>query len=196
MKRILRIVPFFLISIPFSRGLQAEVISVPAEYVTIQAGIDAAADGDTVLVSAGTYTGDGNLNLDFQGKAIVLTSEEGAENTIIDCRESARAVIFSSGEGENSILEGFTIRNGYAAIDEAGGGILIYGASPTIRNNIIEDCYGYLGGGIGGAGGAGIIVENEIRNNLAERGGGIACLSGSTVLISQNVIIDNFAEGG
>ena len=177
-------------------GLQAEVISVPAEYGTIQAGITAASDGDTVLVSAGTYTGDGNLNLDFQGKAIVLTSEEGAENTIIDCRESARAVIFSSGEGEDSILEGFTIRNGYAGIDEAGGGVLIYGASPSIRNNIIEDCYGYLGGGIGCIGGGGIIEENEIRNNLAERGGGIACLSGSQALILNNTIIENFAEGG
>ena len=176
--------------------LQAEVISVPSEYGTIQAGLTAASDGDTVLVSAGTYTGQGNLNLDFQGKAIVLTSAGGAENTIIDCRESERAVIFDSGEGEDSIFEGFTIRNGFTVIDEAGGGILIYGASPVIRDNIIEDCYGYLGGGIGCVSGGGIIEANEIRNNLAERGGGIACLSGSQALIRNNTIIDNFAEGG
>ena len=196
MKRILRVFSFFLISIPVFTGIQAEVISVPEEYGTIQAGISAASEGDTVLVSAGTYSGDGSLNLDFQGKGILVTSAEGADNTVIDCREAARGVIFSSGEGEDSIFEGFTIRNGYVGIDEVGGGILIYLAYPTIRNNIIEDCYGYLGGGIGCIGGGGIIEENEIRNNLAERGGGIGCFSGSTVLISKNIIVDNFAEGG
>ncbi|MEE3193985.1 MAG: hypothetical protein VX289_05625, partial [Candidatus Poribacteria bacterium] len=50
--------------------LHAATVSVPEEQPTIQAGIEATVDGDTVLVSSGTYTGTGNVNLDFKGKAI------------------------------------------------------------------------------------------------------------------------------
>jgi len=55
-------------------------IHVPPDQPTIQAGIDVAVGGDTVLVAPGTYV----ENIDFKGKAITVTSEQGADVTVID----------------------------------------------------------------------------------------------------------------
>jgi len=87
---IILIICFFLyLSLPFTSF--AAVLNVaPGEYQTIQAAIGAALDGDTVLVADGTYTGEGNKNLDFKGKAIIVRSENGASATIIDCEGEGR----------------------------------------------------------------------------------------------------------
>jgi hypothetical protein len=74
--------------------------------------IDVAQTGDTVLVYDGIYTGDGNKNLDFKGKKIIVTSLNGQASTIIDCEGSGRAFYFHSGETPDSVLSGFTIGNG------------------------------------------------------------------------------------
>ena len=91
---------------------QARTITVPGNYLTIQQAIDVAQTGDTVLVYDGIYAGDGNKNLDFKGKRITVTSLNGPASTIIDCEGSGRAFYFHSGETPNSVLSGFTIRNG------------------------------------------------------------------------------------
>ncbi len=121
-------------------------LRVPADYATIQAAIDAAQPGDTVLVADGTYRGPGNRDIDFLGKAITVQSEHGAATCIIDCQGSEadahRGWYFHSGETAASILAGFTVRNGWApgSLDATGGGIYCEDASPTIRNCVVTRC--------------------------------------------------------
>ncbi len=117
------------------------VIHVPGEQPTIQAGIDAAIDGDTVLIENGTYTGWGNRDIDFNGKAITVTSQDGPENCVIDCRGTSedphRGFIFHTMEHRLTILQGFTIQNGFISGESYsanGAGINCEEASPTIKN--------------------------------------------------------------
>jgi len=92
--------------------------------------------GDVVVVGYGTYSGEGNRDLDFGGKLITVRSEFGPEGCIIDCggtpEEPHQAFIFSDTENNAAVVDGFTIINGYA---EFGGAISITGISrPLIRN--------------------------------------------------------------
>jgi hypothetical protein len=171
-------------------------LRVPADYPTIQEGINAAQSGDTVLVAPMTYTGTNNCALNFLGRQIVVISEAGPSLTIIDCEHLNRGVVFQTGEDSLSVFEGFTIQNGYASGEETGGGILCEGSSPAIRNNIITGCETYWGAGIGCLNARPVIEENTIIENHAERGGGVALLSYSYAVIRGNIIQDNTASGG
>jgi hypothetical protein len=104
---------------------QAATIHVPADQPSIQAGINVATNGDIVLVSPGTYF----ESIDFLGKAITVESQAGPDSTIIDGELIHRVVTFTNGEDRDSVLRGFTIRNGKPVISAAavggGGGILM-----------------------------------------------------------------------
>ncbi|KKM02889.1 hypothetical protein LCGC14_1779920, partial [marine sediment metagenome] len=96
-------------------------LHVPGEYPTIQAAINAATTDNTVVVADGTYTGDGNRDIDFKGKIITVKSANGPQNCIIDCQgtkaEPHRGFYFHNAEDRYSVLDGFTITNGYDWVD-------------------------------------------------------------------------------
>jgi hypothetical protein len=168
-------------------------------FDAIQEGIDIASGGDTVLVKDGTYTGTGNRDMDFHGKAITVTSENGAENCVINCQGSAsdyhRGFNFHSGEDKDSVLKGFTINNGD---NENGGGIRCKDSSPSICNSIISDCFSRdgHGGGLYFDQSSAVINNCVIANNRTGSffincfGGGLYCQY-SDLTINYCTISDN-----
>jgi len=165
-------------------------IHVPQDQPTIEAGINAANNGDTVLVAPGTY----NENIDSQGKAITVTTSAGPKATIIDGGGLAPVASFTTNELTNSVLSGFTLQNGSATSSGEGGGVYIFGASPTVTGNVIQDSVaGAFGGGIGIDSASPVIQGNLIRNNSASFGGGISVYGTCTAQIISNKIYGNSA---
>ena len=115
------------------------------DFLTIQEGITAASEGETVLVMQGTYTGAGNRNLDFGTKNIVLRSDAGAEFTIIDLENvlGNRAFQFiSSGQDTTCVIDGFTVTNCLTSDAHGGSGAAVYmsSVSPKFINMVFSDC--------------------------------------------------------
>lgn len=171
----------------------AATIEVPAQQATIQGAIDAATNGDTVLVAPGTYY----ENLNFKGKAITVSSSGGAAVTKVHGGLVSPVVQFITGETISSVISGFTLTRGLARnvnnsnTDDTGGGIAIVNSSPTITNNVITDNFGghAFGGGIGFDNTSAVITNNTISNNIAV-GGAIGGSVGSPV-VRGNVLEDN-----
>lgn len=176
----------------------ATIINIPDDYDTIQEGIDASTDGDTVLVQPGTYV----ENINFNGHNIVLgslflTTGDTAyiPETIIDGDSSGSVVRIENHEDSTSVITGFTIQNGY--INSMGGGIECRFSNPRIVRNIIKENYALThGGGISCSGRNPIIMNNVIiRNNAGGNGCGIHCWNSNPV-IANNLIVDNHAGAG
>ncbi len=165
-------------------------ILVPQDYPTIQAGIDAASDGDTVLVAAGTYY----ENINFNGKNIAVIGED-RETTIIDGGQNGSVVQLQYGGGFETLLSSFTLQNGS---DHYGGGINLIFCDIKLKNLIIRDNSSTYGGGVS-FGASDPIFENVIIiNNIASyRGGGLHFYNVSYPQFTNISITGNSAnEGG
>ncbi len=197
MKRVL-ITTALLILLPVY--VSGEVIQVPGDEPTIQGGIDAADDGDTVLIADGTYAGADNKNLSWNGdeKHIAVMSENGPAACVIDCEEWGRGFAFyETHQTSDDVVEGFTIRNGCG---ELGGGIYCSLASPAIIECNVFDCIADQGGGVFCERSSAEIVNCAISNNLSGyHAGGIYCMDEVDVNISGCAISGNtglFTGGG
>jgi parallel beta-helix repeat protein len=174
------------------------------DAATIQAAITSAADHDRIVLTAGTFTGTGNRDVDFLGKGVTVTSQSGPEVTVIDCEEGGRGFIFQNGEGATSVLSGITIENGLLTENILlGGAILCDGASPTIDGNIFRSNTGPSGGGAIACNNSAnpAITDNLIADNMAgtfyaDDGGGIWIENSSSPVVMDNVISGNSGQKG
>ncbi|MCH8800254.1 MAG: hypothetical protein IH963_05020 [Chloroflexi bacterium] len=166
---------------------------------TIQAAINVASNGDTIIVADGTYSGANNYNLDFGGLDLTVRSESGDPATcIIDCASAGRrAFIFQSGETSASLVDGFKITG---CLNSDGGGMRISGASPTINNcEFIGNDANGDGGGIfvtGAAASPSISNCVFISNTAVQDGGAICNAAGATPSVTDCVFSGNTAFRG
>lgn len=181
-----------------SFSLRAGLIHVPADYPQIQSAILASSNGDTVVVSPGTYY----ENINFRGKRIVLTSRfyESLDTAFIHSTiingsqpvhsDTASCVILNSGEDSTTVIQGFTLTGGAGTVwldihgagtFREGGGIITEFSSPVIQYNLIHDnivmnttnVNSTGGGGIRSGDGNPTIRNNVICHNQGKYGGGI-----------------------
>ena len=161
-------------------------------FCTIQDGVDASSDGDTVLVEAGTYTGDGNRDISLFGKIITLKSADGPDTTTMDMEGNPQSIhrgfFLDHGETLDTLIEGFKITGGNLIGDTGGSGpsgggggagIYLGASSPTIRDCVV----------VGN-------ISRTVWNPFVHdgRGGGILLDRESSALIENCMIIGNEAD--
>jgi len=171
--------------------LSSTTYYVPDDSFSIQEAINAATDGDEIIVGDGTYP----EYIDFLGKKITVRSENGPFRTTINGdpdldTEDPHIVNFWNSEGADSVLDGFTITNGNGVF---GGGICCYASEPTISNCIITGNTAGIGGGIFlcdwtvGVAAATIINCLITDNESGDAGGGIYCGDTAPTIINCTI---------
>ena len=129
-------------------------------YCSIQTAIDNAVDTDEIVVAPGTYFD----TINFVGKAITLQSSGGPEVTTIDAQQTGTVVTCDSGEGADTVLDGFTITGGTGtgpgAITVGGGMYNRDASSPTVTNCTFSGNTARRGGGMYNQDGSSPTVTN------------------------------------
>ena len=188
-------------------GYAATYVVTPdgtGDFATIQDAVDGVVDGDTILLADGTYTGIGNRDVDYSGRAITIKSQSGnREACIIDCEggllSQHRAFLFISGETVDAVLEGLTITGGFWRVDlsAAGGAIQITsGSTPTVRDcRFVGNESEFSGGAINIDNAGLVIIDSEFSDNETQHwGGGIAGWNQSTATIDGCLFVNNRAR--
>lgn len=176
-------------------------LNVPSdEYPDIMTAIQAAQEGDEIVLAAQEFIGSNNKFLDYGGKAITIRSEnpldpEVVEATIIDCEGSGQGLKFASGEGRDSILDGVTVTGAW---NFTGGGVYIENSSPVIRNCIIRNNSASFNGGgiyIKGSDSMPLIANTKVIDNYSLSGGGIYSKEGK-LNIENCIFAGNYSSQG
>jgi hypothetical protein len=160
------------------------------DFATIQAAIDAAAGGDVIALADGTFTGPGNRDIDYHGKAITVRSQSGDPSTcVINCGgsdgNSHRGFRFNTNEGPGSVLEAVTVTRGFMDGDvtwpnDCGGAVWCLFAAPTITRCVFSENHaGSEGGAVWTNGGSPGISDCRFFMNEARDGGGLSCTGGA-----------------
>ncbi len=182
---------------PPNKGCPRDSIQVKPGQSIQKAIKKAPCAGATICVAPGIY----NEKIDFLGKPINLISSGGPSGTILSGNNSGTVVTFQTAEGKDSILDGFTIRDGKALY---GAGIVIRAASPTIRNCIVKQNTATggnfpRGGGIGviGAQAHPVITCTQFLGNVADyEGGGLESTYSANPYLRSNLFEGNKAPYG
>jgi predicted outer membrane repeat protein len=159
---------FLAVSLARPAPLGATVIHVDqsgGDFTTIGDGIQAAHEGDTLLIAPGTYSGPMNRGLDLHGVNIVIRSLEGPGTVTIDCEDQDRAFYLHTWEDTTSVIDGLTIMRGLA---EQGGAIRCYRADVRLLNVTFS-------------------------GNRAHTFGGAVCLEYSATIIRHGAFVENWA---
>jgi len=190
----MKILKSFLIFLLLTCAAQATIIRIPANQPSIQAGINTAIEGDTILVAPGIYV----ENINYKGKSIVvgsllLTTGDTSyiSQTVIDGNRTGSIVTIVGGDS-TSVLCGFTITHGKS---DGGAGITCSNSSPTLSNLKITENTATQGAGIFITNSKLKLVNSIITNNRAELYGGGLHASDSSPLIENVIIAGNIAEG-
>jgi predicted outer membrane repeat protein len=172
---------------------------VPDEYTTIQAAIDAAVEGDTIIVAEGTYF----ENVVFGDKNLTLTSTNPNDpnvvaNTVIDANGSGTVVVFPETEDANCVftLNGFTITGGD---NTRGGGAHCQNGDVTISKCNIVGNQAMNGAGVYSDVAVLTCVDSTFKQNTAQsgNGGGIYIAQADLMVIGCTFIQNSAAsEGG
>ena len=177
-----------------------QVVSVPGDYATIQAAIDATPKGEfrTVSVAPGTYAGP----IQFRGKS-VLVRGAGAGATVLQGSGGTRSSVvrFNGGESSFAGLEALTVRGGSTGTPFptnpsalVGGGVFGYESAASIRNCIIEGNASGFGGGAYLWQCTGSITGTTIRQNSATADGGGLQIYGGQVSVVDSTVTANYAN--
>ncbi len=169
------------------------------EFPTIQAAVAAAAPGDTVFLTPGSYVGPGNVNIDFLGKTLSIIGAARGDVTI-DCESTARGFCLDTSQGEGTRIQSLTIINGNATELPGGAGGAIYLNSGNLMLDDLEirNCSALDGGGVGFYW-SDLRMENVSISDCSAsfQGGGIKALGeGSFTMTTTSVAGCSAWQGG
>lgn len=186
-----KVLPLTAIVLVFSAICFSDTIHVPADQPTIQEGVDAAGNGDVVIVAPGTYF----ERIEISDKAITLKSETCADETVIDGSGFGRVFSYDSYGYPETVLRGFTLRNGYYSY---GGAIFIMAGSLSVFDCTFENNEAMYGGGAfhSWGGSSPKFIRCTFKHNYAFFGGGMNFQDSSDPIIRECIFIENHADFG